>query len=88
MNILDKIIADKHRETELKKQLIKSADLQQSPLFERGTISLAAKLRNSDSGIIAEHKRRSPSRQVINQDLNVHEVAKGYADAGACGISV
>lgn len=88
MNILVKIIADKHREIELKKQLINSADLQRYPMFERETISLASRLRNSNSGIIAEHKRRSPSRQVINQDLNVHEVVKGYQEAGACGVSV
>jgi indole-3-glycerol phosphate synthase len=45
-------------------------------------------LRNSRSGIIAEHKRRSPSKSVINQNLNVQDVAKGYENAGVCGMSV
>ena len=57
-------------------------------LFERETISLANKLRNSNTGIIAEHKRRSPSKSVINNTLNVQDVACGYESAGVCGISV
>lgn len=88
MNILDKIIADKHREVALKKQVFSIAHLEKFPLFERSTISLAQALQNSDTGIIAEHKRRSPSKMVINQDLNVQDVALGYQTAGACAISV
>src|SRR5690606_12882566 len=37
---------------------------------------------------IAEHKRRSPSKSIINHSLNVQDVAKGYEQAGACGMSV
>ncbi|MGM1055088.1 MAG: indole-3-glycerol phosphate synthase TrpC [Bacteroidota bacterium] len=88
MNILDKIIADKYREVALKKQLISAVHLSQYPLFERETVSLTSALKKSNTGIIAEHKRRSPSKSVINQDLNVQDVASGYEDAGVCGISV
>ncbi len=88
MNILDKIIIDKRKEVALKKQLIPSGALYKYPLFDRESRSLAAELKMSRSGIIAEHKRRSPSRSVINQDLNVHDVANGYEKAGVCGISV
>ena len=88
MNILDKIIADKHKEVALKKQLISQSQLSHYPLFERKTISLATALKESNTGIIAEHKRRSPSRAVINQDLNVQDVAVGYEGAGVCGMSV
>ncbi|MFD1096661.1 indole-3-glycerol phosphate synthase TrpC [Salegentibacter chungangensis] len=88
MNILDKIIADKRREVELKKSLIPVSQLEKSVLFERTSISLAELLRKSDTGIIAEHKRRSPSKSVINQDLNVQDVAKGYEEAGVSGMSV
>jgi len=45
-------------------------------------------LRNSSTGIIAEHKRRSPSKSEINQNMNVQDVATGYEDAGVCGMSV
>jgi len=88
MNILDKITADKRKEVDLKKSLISAKQLEESFLFERQTISLTERLKNSSSGIIAEHKRRSPSKATINQDLNVQDVAKGYENAGVCGMSV
>jgi indole-3-glycerol phosphate synthase len=88
MNILDSIVADKRQEVDLKKSIISISQLEQSILFERETLSLSQKLKHSKSGIIAEHKRRSPSKSVINQTLNVFDVAKGYEDAGVCGMSV
>ena len=88
MNILDRIILDKRREVVLKKSIIPISQLENSVLFERKTISLANNLRNSDSGIIAEHKRRSPSKPNINNNFTVEEVVKGYENAGVCGISV
>ncbi len=88
MNILERIVADKYKEVNLKKQVISMKDLEKNPLFTRETISLASALKNNKTGIIAEHKRRSPSKAVINQDLNVQDVAIGYEQAGACGISV
>lgn len=87
MTILEKIIADKRKEVALKKQLIPTRQLEQSVLFERETRSLAKALREG-SGIIAEHKRRSPSKSVINNSLSVQDVALGYETAGASGMSV
>ena len=88
MNILDQIVTDKRKEVALRKSLIPFKQLESSVLFERSTISLSDRLINSTSGIIAEHKRRSPSKSTINQKLNVQDVAKGYEDAGVCGMSV
>ena len=88
MNILEKIVADKRKEIDLKKSLITVAQLEASVMMERTSVSLAEVLRKSNSGIIAEHKRRSPSKSVINHNLSVQDVAKGYTDAGVCGISV
>ncbi|GGK25809.1 indole-3-glycerol phosphate synthase [Yeosuana aromativorans] len=88
MTILDNIVADKRIEVDLKKSIIPVKQLEQSALFNRNTISLANNLKNSDSGIIAEHKRRSPSKSIINQKSNVFDVAKGYENAGVCGMSV
>jgi indole-3-glycerol phosphate synthase len=88
MNILDKIIFDKQREVVLKKSIIPVSQLESSVFFGRETISLSQKLRTSSTGIIAEHKRRSPSKSVINHSFTVEEVVKGYENAGACGISV
>ena len=88
MNILEKIIVDKQREVLLKKSIIPVSQLENSILFSRNTVSLSANLKKSNSGIIAEHKRRSPSKSEINYNFTVEEVVKGYESAGACGISV
>jgi indole-3-glycerol phosphate synthase len=88
MNILEKIVADKYKEVELRKKLIPIEQLEQSVLFDKDPISLVRNLKSSTSGIIAEHKRRSPSKSIINQNLNVFDVAKGYENAGVCGMSV
>lgn len=88
MNILEKIVIDKRKEVALRKSLIPVSQLESSVLFSRETVSLATALKNSATGIIAEHKRRSPSKSVINHTLNVQDVANGYENAGVCGMSV
>lgn len=88
MTILDKIIADKKKEIELTKRAIPVGRLMKSYLFDRETASLSRSLRDSSSGIIAEHKRRSPSKEVINLDVDIKNVVAGYENAGAAGISV
>ena len=88
MNILDQIIASKKREVQLKKGIIPIQQLVDSVLFERKSISLVHHLSNSLSGIIAEHKRRSPSKSIINHSNSVEEIVKSYENGGASGISV
>jgi len=88
MTILDRIIVDKIKEVALRKKTFPAAYWEASPLFDRTAISLSQALQNSNSGIIAEHKRRSPSRDNINSSLSVADVAQGYEKAGVCGMSV
>lgn len=88
MNILHKIVSDKRKEVDLKKSILPTLQLERSILFERKGNSLATALKNSPTGIIAEHKRRSPSKDTINQNTNVGQVAIGYQKAGACGMSI
>ena len=88
MTILDKIIADKRKEVALKKSVIPVSQLETSVFFDRQVASLSTNLRNGTRGIIAEHKRRSPSKSIINNDFSVEEVVKGYDGAGVAGISV
>ncbi|WP_224483522.1 indole-3-glycerol phosphate synthase TrpC [Robertkochia aurantiaca] len=88
MTILENILIDKRKEVDLRKSLIPSDQLERSVLFDRTSPSLAAGIRSKQTGIIAEHKRRSPSKSVINQSLNTFDVCKGYEKAGAAGISV
>lgn len=87
MNILDKIIAVKRKEVEANKQLISIADLQSSPWFQRKCLSLRERLIES-TGIIAEFKRKSPSKGWIHENADIVEVTSGYSEAGAAGISI
>ena len=88
MDILTQIANNKKSEVVLRKSLIPISQLESSVLFNLNTLSLTQKLQSSSSGIIAEHKRRSPSKAIINQTQSVSEVAKSYENAGACGMSV
>lgn len=88
MTILDKITAHKRKEVALRKEQLPISELERLPLFERDTISLASAIRNSSTGIIAEHKRKSPSKSVINDSIDLPSVVEGYESAGASGISV
>lgn len=88
MSILDRIVADKKKEVDLRKKIFPLSYWKQSPLYKRDGFSLVKQLKESTTGIIAEHKRRSPSRDNINSGLNVHEVALSYEKAGVCGMSV
>ena len=88
MTILDRIIANKKIELSIKLNLFPINFLEKSLIFDKPTKSLVKILKSSNSGIIAEHKRRSPSKQNINNSLSVVDVVKGYGSSGACGISI
>ncbi|MGB5190838.1 indole-3-glycerol phosphate synthase TrpC [Robiginitalea sp.] len=88
MSILEKIIQDKKKEVQLRKAMLPASKLEGFGLFDRQTVSLKNTLKAQPIGIIAEHKRRSPSRAVINQDCSVSDIVEGYAAAGAGGISI
>jgi indole-3-glycerol phosphate synthase len=89
MNILDKIIAYKKTEVAERKKLKSVKELESSVSFSAPNISLRKHLLDeSKSGIIAEHKRKSPSKGIINDKLTVEEVVKGYEAAGASAVSV
>lgn len=88
MNILNQIVTHKKREIFLKKSVVSTAQLESSDLFYSPTYSLKKSLQNSKYGIIGEHKRRSPSKAIINQSLSLEDVVRGYEDAKVSGISV
>lgn len=89
MTILDKILENKKMEIN---RLIKSVtlgDLEGSSLFERKVVSLSGSIIDkSKTGIIAEFKRKSPSKGIINSFSTVEEVTLGYCNGGASGLSV
>lgn len=89
MNILETIIAAKRKEVALRKAAVPVAMLERSVYFERIPISMKANLsKDSSSGIIAEFKRKSPSRSWINQHADAADTGAAYVQAGAAGISV
>lgn len=88
MTILETITTHKKKEVAMQRELISIPQLEQYPLFEREVNSLANAIRHSKTGIIAEHKRKSPSKSVINDSVDLTEVVTGYENAGVSGISV
>jgi len=88
MTVLDKIIADKRNEVSERKKLITIDDLISSPFFRHQCFSLKENLLQSTNGIIAEFKRKSPSKGWIKEDAEVVEVTSGYENAGASGVSI
>jgi indole-3-glycerol phosphate synthase len=89
MNILDRIIDQKRIEVAQRKAEVSIAELENGPFFKSETYSLKASLLDkAKTGIIAEYKRKSPSKGIINNMATVEEVTMAYATHGASGISV
>lgn len=89
MNILDTIIAYKKKEVAESKQKVSVAELEKGKFFLNETLSLKSFLLDENkTGIIAEFKRKSPSKGIINDKVTVEEVTAAYAKHGASGISV
>ena len=89
MNILDKIVAHKKREVETRRELYPTRLLEQSNYYQTQAVSLVKYLLREDkTGIIAEFKRRSPSKGDINPYATVESVSIGYMQAGASALSV
>ena len=89
MNILDTIIAHKKIEVSAAKSRKSIAELEQMPFFSKPILSLKKfLLDDTKTGIIAEYKRQSPSKGIINANATVEEVTAAYAKHGASGISV
>ncbi|HXA00799.1 MAG TPA: indole-3-glycerol phosphate synthase TrpC [Cytophagaceae bacterium] len=89
MNILDKIIDCKKIEVEQRKENCPIADLERSMFFNRQPYSFKKFITDPlKSGIIAEFKKKSPSRGIINDKVLPALVTKAYENAGASAVSV
>jgi indole-3-glycerol phosphate synthase len=89
MNILEEIILFKRLEVNRKKNEVKLSDLEQTPYFHQPCLSLKQSLLDpAKTGIIAEFKRKSPSKGMINETADVSVVTGMYARHGASGLSV
>lgn len=89
MNILDQILEHKRKEVDERKSLYPVRLLEQSIYFQTQPVSMRKYIQREDkSGIIAEIKRMSPSKGVINAHVSVERTSIGYMQAGASAISV
>lgn len=89
MSILDQIIATKRQEVAACKARVTTAQLEKHGFFARACHSLSMSLvQPVSTGVIAEFKRKSPSKGIINDRLGVDVVTKGYVEAGAACLSV
>ena len=89
MTILDKIMAHKRGEVAQRQRSVSPTQMQQSELFNRARKSFVQELKRFDkAGIIAEFKRRSPSKGWINEKADVSKITSGYESAGASVLSI
>lgn len=87
-NILDKIIANKRLEVERHKKDTPINELEKRLSTITTPASFKEAIKNSRTGIIAEFKRRSPSRDWIFKDAKIEDVIPLYSQNGASAISV
>ncbi len=88
MTLLDQIIAAKREEVADRKRKIPVHDLEATLFAKRKCLSVRRALEQSATGIIAEFKRKSPSKGFIHENAGVQEVVLAYQKEGAAVCSV
>jgi len=89
MNLLDEIINFKKLEVQRYKEKYPVSALEKARMFERIPLKLTDFIKDPEkTGIIAEFKRKSPSKGIINTESSLEEVTTGYFRSGASGLSI
>lgn len=89
MNIIEKIIEIKRKLLSIKRSKFSIDSLEKSRYFNREPYTLYRQISKKSIGIIAEFKRASPSKGLLNQyNLPLEKVLLGYKKAGAIGVSI
>lgn len=88
-NILDEIIFKRKETVARLKQIVPAETWKMMPAFSKKTMSLKKALLQGDgTGIIAEYKRASPSKGIINADADAETVVSDYERYGATAVSI
>lgn len=89
-NILETILDRKKKEVKAAKKALPEYLLERTEgCFDRKVLSFKNSITDpTKSGIIAEHKRQSPSKGIINNAVKLKEVVLGYQNAMASCVSV
>ena len=90
--ILDEIIAHKRSEIITKKKVVSISDLEKAaavaPVIRSFLGAITGKIGSEEIAVIAELKKASPSKGIINPNFKPAEIAKAYAEGGACCLSI
>ena len=84
MNVLSEIIGRKRERVAAAKERVPLEEVRR----RENPYALRAALRAEGINVIAEFKRRSPSKGVIRADANLTQIVRSYEAGGAVGISV
>jgi indole-3-glycerol phosphate synthase len=91
MDVLSQIINQKRERVEAAKRVLSFADVRSEALAERRDAeshALRRALGGDGINIIAEFKRRSPSKGVIREEADLASIVRSYEAGGAVAISV
>jgi indole-3-glycerol phosphate synthase len=88
MTILDKIVADKRLEVAERKQAVSLEHLKSMTSGLPKGLSLKHALETSNTGILSEFKRKSPSKGYIHAGADVAAVVTAYQSGGCTGVSI
>lgn len=89
MNILDEIIGYKKQVVAASKATNPVRQLERSIYFDTEVVSFKNHLKCQDKvGVVAEIKRASPSTGILNANIDIAKISKGYIKSGASALSV
>lgn len=87
-NILDIIVENKKLEVKSQRLKFSISDFEREINDLSSRINIKEILKNSSTGIIAEFKRKSPSKGWIFENAKVEDIVSSYSENGATAISV
>ncbi len=90
MDILQEIVAHKRIEVKRFKQQLSEQEIHRrvEAILDFSVPSMSKALTASESGIIAEFKRRSPSKGWIKEEGKAEEIPLAYQEHGAAALSI